>query len=105
MKTLRSATAVQKDIRSFIERSVDLLTININELAQSLTPVRTGRARAGWKVIRKFKLGSERNIIENRVPYIGILDGVVPARGGKRRGPIIKPAVDRAVYMTRRSNR
>jgi len=105
MKTLRSAAAVQQDIRTFFERSVEVLTININDVAKALTPVRTGRARAGWQLLRKFKLGSDRNIIENRVPYIGILDGVVPARGGKKRGPIVKPAVDRAVYMTRRSNR
>ena len=93
MKTLRSANAVIRDLNDSLERSVHTVVVKINTIAKDLTPVRTGRARRGWKLRDKFKLGrNRRTVIENRVPYIGILD---------RRVNIIKPAADRAVYTTR----
>ena len=96
-KTLHSVSAVMTDIARFIESSVEAVKIEAINIAKDLTPVNTGRARRGWVRRDKFKLGqSRKTIIENQVPYIGILD---------KRRPIIKPATDRAVYMTRRSNR
>lgn len=96
-KTLHSVSAVMRDITRFMERSVDAVIKESINTAKSLTPVRTGRAQRGWTKRDYLKLGSSTRtiVIENRVPYIGILD---------RRNPIIKPAIDRAVYMTRRSN-
>ena len=96
-KTLRSVSAVMQDISRFIESSVEAVKKEAINIAKDLTPVKTGRAKRGWIRRDYFKLGQGRKtIIENRVPYIGILD---------KRRPIIKPALDRAVYMTRRSNR
>lgn len=96
-KTLRSADKVFQDITKFFGRSVEAVKDEAINIAKSLTPVRTGRARRGWKKRDKFKLGKNRlTLLENRVPYIGVLD---------KRNPIIRPATDRAVYMTRRSNK
>jgi len=102
-KTLRSAQAVIRDMDKFLEGSVSLYLKNINTLAKQLTPVRTGRAQRGWRITRDFKLGRGGQI-ENRVPYIAILDGAVRDNAGRTRGPIFEPAAQRAVYMTRRSN-
>ena len=103
MKTLRSLDAVEKDIKRVLERSVNAIIEDAINIAKSLTPVRTGRAKAGWRRREQFSAMKRRQtVIENMVPYIGILDGAVPARGGGRRGPIMKPALDRALYITRR---
>jgi len=102
-KTLRTAQAVIRDMDNFLERSVNLYLTNINTLAKQFTPVRTGRAQRGWRVSRDFKLGRGGQI-DNKVPYIGILDGAVTDNAGRRRGPIFEPAAQRALYMTRRSN-
>ncbi len=93
MKVLRSAKAVNNSIGAWVERSVNLLAGVINTQAKTLTPVRTGRARRGWTVRDRFKLGRNARVIENLVPYIGILD---------RRINIIQQASDRAIYITRR---
>ena len=103
MKTLRSVDAIERDIKRVLERSVNAIIADALNIAKNTTPVRTGRAKAGWKRRAQFSVRKSRQIvIENMVPYIGILDGAVPARGGGRRGPIMKPALDRAVYITRR---
>lgn len=103
MKTVRSLDEVDRDIKRFLERTVNAIIDEALKLAKSTTPVRTGRAKRGWKRRNNYTKGSSRlTVIENMVPYIGILDGAVPARGGGRRGPIMKPALDRALYITRR---
>ena len=40
------------------------------------TPIKTGRARSGWKKYRDTKVGNGENqtVIANAVPYIGPLD-------------------------------
>lgn len=91
MSTLRSAKAVFIDIERFVERSVTHVTRDINKLAKQKTPVRTGRARRGWTIRDKYKRG-RTIILQNLVPYIGVLDS---------RKKIIKPSADRAVYIAR----
>jgi len=98
MKTLRSAKEIVLDIERFFGRSVDAVRDDINKLAKAKTPVRTGRARRGWTRRENYRLGKNRpTIIENKVPYIGILD---------KRVKIINPSAERAVYINnRRTNR
>lgn len=91
-KTLRSANLVFQDILDFHERSVDATTDEINTMAAKETPVRTGRAQRGWRA-RRYQ-GRTSIVIENRVPYIGILD---------RRKPLYNPAAA-AALAKRRSN-
>lgn len=103
MKTVRSLDEVDRDIKRVLERTVNAIIDEALKLAKSLTPVRTGRAKRGFKRRDNYRAGSSRTtVIENQVPYIGVLDGAVPARGGGTRGPIMKPALDRALYITRR---
>lgn len=103
MKTLRSIDDARRDIDRLLERSINRILDTALNIAKQKTPVLTGRAKRGWTRRNKYRVGANRiTVIENRVPYIGILDGAYPDRSGRRRGPIFKPALDRALYMTRR---
>lgn len=59
------------------------------------TPIRTGRARSGWRKYRDTKIGNGENqtVITNAVPYIGPLD-----QGSSKQAPngIVDPAWDAA---------
>lgn len=98
MKVFRSGEAVFSDITAFLERSLNETIERATTLARSLTPVRTGRARNGWETLGeyRFRRSNRITVIQNTVPYIGILD---------RRVGIIQPALERAIYTTRRTNR
>lgn len=103
MKTVRSLDEAERDIKRILERTVNAVIDEALNIAKSNTPVRTGRAQRGFKRRNNYRAGSSRTtVIENMVPYIGVLDGAVPARGGGRRGPIMQPALERALYITRR---
>lgn len=65
---------IVNDIRRTFERTVDTLFRDINIHVAKRTPVRTGRARRGWLKTRVFNLGYSGAIVENTVPYIGLLD-------------------------------
>ena len=67
-------SVIMDDINRTFERTVDRLFRDINKNVAAITPVRSGRARKGWKKTRIFDLGFTGTIIENRVPYIGLLD-------------------------------
>ena len=61
-----------------VEASTEFATVMdafYKELKKS-TPIRTGRARAGWRKYRDTKIGNGQNqtVITNAVPYIGPLD-------------------------------
>jgi hypothetical protein len=58
------------------------------------TPVRTGRAKSGWKQVDTYKPdGKTRTVIVNRVPYIGVLD-----QGASKQAPngIVEPGFESA---------
>lgn len=77
---------MSSDFGSFIE------DLEKNLTAQ--TPKESGRAKRGWKVLNKPDLSTNDNgaVIENRVPYIGVLDS-----GSSRQAPdgIVEPAIRR----------
>jgi hypothetical protein len=58
------------------------------------TPVRTGRAKSGWKQVDTYKPdGKTRTVIVNRVPYVGVLD-----EGTSKQAPqgIVDPSIESA---------
>lgn len=64
------AQNVGKQLTREIEQAVDQLGKELfNEIKQR-TPVKTGHAKAGWDL----KESGAGFVIENRVPYIGVLD-------------------------------
>lgn len=53
-----------------IEKAVDMLGDELFQEITKRTPVKTGNAKAGWDI----KKSGDGFSIENRVPYIGVLD-------------------------------
>lgn len=69
------ADDVLKDIIDKLERSVNRFIQQLNIEVAKLTPIRSGRARRGWRVIAEYTIRSNNTrVIENRVPYIGLLE-------------------------------
>jgi hypothetical protein len=90
---------ILKDLDRSIERAVDTLLTDINTNAKQATPIRTGRAARGWRKVGSYNLGRDQTVIENKVPYIGLLD-----RGYSRQAPrgILEPVISRlAMRRTR----
>ena len=73
-KRFTRASVVFRDIVDSVERSVNLFIRQLNIEVARLTPIRTGTARRGWRVIGEYKLRGNTRVIENRVPYIGLLE-------------------------------
>ena len=86
------------DIERSLGRAIDALFSDINRDARDITPIRTGRARAGWRKVSTYRIGDVGVIVENPVPYIGVLD-----RGSSRQAPngIIQPVLSK--LLTRRT--
>lgn len=82
---------VMKNLKSEIDGDLGSF---FNELERNLrleTPVDEGRARRGWRKTGNPSVDSHGNqpVIENRVPYIGVLD-----KGSSKQAPngIVEPA-------------
>ena len=95
----RSADVIYSDIENSLERAVRDLVDQLNTVARRDTPRRTGRAARGWRVGSPYILGRTQIVLENQVPYIGLLE-----MGYSRQAPdgIIEPALD---TLTRRITR
>jgi hypothetical protein len=61
---------VAKQLTQEIEQAVDQLGDALFEEIRSRTPVKSGTAKAGWDL----KKSGPGFVIENPVPYIGVLD-------------------------------
>ena len=98
MKSNR-ADDIFNDMTRKLEGAVDDLLSELNTQAKQTTPRRSGRAANGWRYSRRYKLGYAGTVIENRVPYIAILDD-----GYSRQAPngIIQPAFDRILRRHRK---
>jgi hypothetical protein len=70
----KNPKAIKKHMREALGRAVDDLFRDINIVTANNTPVRTGRAKSGWHKSRVYRIGFSGEIVENRVPYIGLLD-------------------------------
>jgi len=69
-----SNIVILNHIDKSIERTVDHFFNELNTKARNITPIRTGRARGGWRKAGSYRIGVSKLMIENKVPYIGILD-------------------------------
>jgi len=94
-------------IEGKIERAVDQLFTELNKDARNITPIRTGRARRGWRKTSSYRIGDNKVLVENKVPYIGLLDrGRVIFEGkqiGSTQAPdgIIVPVLDKLLKQRR----
>ena len=88
----RKPKGVIKHLQNSIGRAVDDLIEDINTNIKRQTPVRTGFARKQWRQTTPYTFGYSGTIIENRAPYIAILD-----RGSSRQAPdgIVQPVLTR----------
>ena len=91
-----NGTKVAADLKKEIDQSVRLISNDYFGLVKDKTPVKTGRARKGWR-IKKQKQFSYR--VSNRVPYIGRLDD-----GYSKQAPrgMTQPAAGEVLRTSRR---
>ena len=68
------ASNIKRDIRAKFQRAVNSFFEELNTSSSKITPIRTGRARRGWRKSGKYRIGDSGVMIENQVPYIGLLD-------------------------------
>ena len=76
MAKFRSARAAYADIEDSLNAVVNHFLDDFYNEVKRTTPVREGRAKRGWRQKGKYDItrGGSQDVIENRVPYIGILD-------------------------------
>jgi hypothetical protein len=82
--------SVMRYVNSGYSNLVKAIAADLQNELRADTPVRSGRARAGWKT----KVAKDNFVIENKVPYVGYLDKgtkYMPA-SNKGRG-IVGPAL------------
>ena len=82
-------------IQQGIDQAVRLIATDVFKTIKRLTPVRSGRARAGWKK----RDGRMKFTIRNRVPYIGRLDDGYSNQSPKG---ITRPAIREVANKYRR---
>ena len=69
---------------------VKAVAVDLQKELKTDTPVKSGRARAGWKT----KVSKDNFVIENKVPYVGYLDKGTPKMQPANQGKgIIGPAL------------
>jgi hypothetical protein len=78
-------------LRQKIQQTAEQVAQDFVVAAKQNTPVRTGRAQAGW-TSKRIKTGAE---VENRVPYVQYLDrGTRKMRAANNGRGIIGPALN-----------
>ena len=93
-----NAKTIFNHIESKLERAVDQLFTELNTNARNITPIRTGRAKRGWRKTSTYRIGDSKVLVENKVPYIGLLD-----QGRSRQAPkgIIVPVLSKILNKRR----
>ena len=93
-----NAKTIFNHIESKLERAVDQLFTELNTNARNITPIRTGRAKRGWRKTSQYRIGDSKVLVENKVPYIGLLD-----EGRSRQAPagIIVPVLNKLLKQRR----
>jgi len=83
---------ISRDLNRSLERAIDSLISDINTDARDITPVKSGFARSQGRRTGSYRIGDTGVIVENRAPYIGILD-----RGSSRQAPngIMTPVLNK----------
>ena len=77
-------------VNSGYSNLVKAVATDLQDELRADTPVKSGRARAGWQT----KVSKDNFIIENKVPYVGYLDKGTPKMKASNQGRgIIGPAL------------
>jgi hypothetical protein len=89
-------TKVAADLNRELDQTVRLISQDYFELVKDKTPVKSGRAKRGWRLKKQRKFAYSVN---NRVPYIGRLD-----EGYSKQAPrgMTRPAAREVLRTTRR---
>jgi hypothetical protein len=83
MVSIRSTKAdvIFDHVIETLDDELGLFIDQINKEVQGATPVRTGTAQRGWRIVNNFDASLSvynrfggKSLIENKVPYIGLLD-------------------------------
>jgi hypothetical protein len=95
----RTSKGTMKELYSEVNRELDRFFDALNTEAKALTPVKTGRAKRGWRRAGNASIGQGATtevVITNPVPYIAVLD-----KGSSRQAPqgMFEPALKK---VTRR---
>jgi HK97 gp10 family phage protein len=82
---------VKSEVSGSYKQLVSALATDLQRELQQKTPVRTGRAQAGWTK----QVGDKDFVIENKVPYSGYLEsGTSKMRPANKGRGIIGPALN-----------
>lgn len=82
---------VRNEISSGYKQLITALATDLTRELQQKTPVRSGRAQAGWNK----QVGDKDFVIENKVPYSGYLEtGTNKMRPANNGRGIIGPALN-----------
>ena len=65
-----TATTVGNDLTRELQSFMKTLAVDVERELRKNTPVRTGRARAGWDT----RVKQDGFVTENKVPYVGYLE-------------------------------
>ena len=95
----KSSRGTMRELYSEVNRELDQFFDALNTEAKALTPVKTGRAKRGWRRTGKPTIGQGATtdvVITNPVPYIAVLD-----KGSSKQAPqgMFEPALKK---VTRR---
>jgi hypothetical protein len=95
VKVTPSANKVTNSLADAVADRVRLISDDLFRTIKRRTPVKSGRAKKGWKQSRESKM---RYSISNRVPYINRLDN-----GYSKQAPngIVRPAVTEVARRTK----
>ena len=76
MAKFRNSKAAYADIEDSLNAVVNHFLDDFYTEVKRTTPVREGRAKRGWKQKGKYDIARKgsQTVLENQVPYIGILD-------------------------------
>ena len=69
-------------IKDFVVEQSNVITAKLNKGFKDKTPVRTGRAQAGWLIDNVIVKAGDTALITNKVPYIGYLNYGTPYNDG-----------------------
>lgn len=84
--------ATQRALNTGLKQAVAQLAADVHQNLRQHTPVRTGRARKGWRTTTTDK----SFVSENRVPYVGYLDAGTPKMKPANQGHgIVTPAIQK----------
>jgi len=94
-----NGTKVAADLNRELDQTVRQISQEYFGLVKDKTPVRTGRAKRGWRLKKQRQFVYNVN---NRVPYIGRLD-----EGSSKQAPrgMTRPAAREVLRTTRRRTR